>query len=258
MMFSRSARTVRAMGKPLPVKAPTLLLMCGLSLASAAAADPFGAARPGPDGWLYGPPPEGYDAVLRRVPHAPVPQPRQDSAIIPLPRPRPYVPATTGVNQVEASDPTPPLPAPLPQPMTMAAETAGAVSAIQVSASGDAMSKVLTDIAKMIDLQYRTTVPLDAAVNATYSGPADTVVRRLLSDNGYGFAISRRDKVMIVTIYGRWLEGTSTQISESNPVPTPVPPEPAPTAEKERAVEQQAAIRQHPSPPRDRFPVPHR
>jgi hypothetical protein len=91
--------------------------MCGLSLAGAAAADPIGAPRHNPDGWIFGPPDEGYD-VLRGVAHT-----ARDTAVVPLPRPRPYVLETMGAIQFDALNPVTPAPptAPMPQPTPLAA-----------------------------------------------------------------------------------------------------------------------------------------
>jgi len=98
------------------VKASTLLLLCGLSLTGAAAADPFGAPPHGPDRWIFGPPGEGY-ALLRRVPRA-----AQNTAI-PLPRPRPYVWETMGAAALRALNRAAPAPATasIPQPPPLAA-----------------------------------------------------------------------------------------------------------------------------------------
>jgi hypothetical protein len=109
------------------VKAYTLLLMCGSSLACAAAADPIGASRHGPDGWIFGPPAEGYSMRHR------APQRQQDSVVVPLPRPRPYGPDTTGATQAQALSPAMPAPStgPMPQPSPIAAPPQAAAPAPQ-------------------------------------------------------------------------------------------------------------------------------
>jgi hypothetical protein len=90
------------------VKARTLLLMCGLSLAGAPAAERI-APLHGPDGWPVSPPDKGHD-LRRRVPHT-----AQDARVIPLPRPRPYVLEKTGairdyaLNAVTAGPPAAPM-----------------------------------------------------------------------------------------------------------------------------------------------------
>lgn len=251
------------------MKARTLLLMLGLSLAGTAAADPIDAPHHGPYGWLFGAPPEGYD-LLRRAPEAAAPQPRQ-SGIVPLPRPRPYAPQTSGVTQVDALNP--PIPSPVPRisegvpidiastPMSQPppAETARNGPVIQVRADGEAMSEVLADISKAVDLRYRTSIQLDATVSAAYSGPADTVVTRLLSDNGYSFAISHRGETIVVSVYGRWLTGVATEKFASNPIPapalTPAPLQPSPAREQQHlAAEQGTPGRPASPPPEPRVP----
>jgi len=108
------------------VKARTLLLMCGLSLAGAAAADPLGAPSHSSDGWIFGRPSEGYDLPRKAPPSQPdaavIPRPRKHAATIPLPRPRPDVPETTDTIEVEAPSPPPPAPTePMPAPTLFAA-----------------------------------------------------------------------------------------------------------------------------------------
>lgn len=108
------------------LKAWTLFLMFGLPLAGAAAADPIGAPRHGPDRWIFGAPDEGYD--LRQK----LSRKSAASATIPLPRPRPQLPEMTGAIQDEAPSPAahspptasmpqpPPLGVPTPRPMPLA------------------------------------------------------------------------------------------------------------------------------------------
>jgi len=94
------------------VKARTLLLMCGLSLAGAVAADPLDGPRHNSDRWIFGPPSEGYD-LQHKAPHT-VP----NAAIVPLPRPRPPLPQA--MRAIEVATPTPATPEPpavaVPQP----------------------------------------------------------------------------------------------------------------------------------------------
>lgn len=91
------------------MKARTLLLMCGLSLAGASAAQPLY----GLDAWPFSPLENGHD-LRRSVPH---------KAVIPLPRPRPDVLETTGAIRGDASNPVTAVPptAPMPEATPLAA-----------------------------------------------------------------------------------------------------------------------------------------
>jgi hypothetical protein len=98
------------------VKARTLLLMCGVSLAGATAAQPIPPLH-GLDGWLLSAPDQGHD-LRRRVPHK-----AQVAPVIPLPRPRPDVLEETGAMRGAALNPVTSVPpaAPMPKATPLAA-----------------------------------------------------------------------------------------------------------------------------------------
>ena len=98
------------------MKARTLLLMCGLSLAGASVAPPIPPLH-GLDAWPFGPPEKGPD-LRRGVPHK-----AQVAPVIPLPRPRPDVLENTGAIRSDALNPVTAVPpaAPMLQAIPSAA-----------------------------------------------------------------------------------------------------------------------------------------
>ena len=108
----------------------------------------------------------------------------------------------------------------LSTPSDAKVEIEGADSTLlQVRASGDAISDVLTAISKVANVRYRAAIPLGTTITGTYSGSAEAVIARLLSD--YSFAMRHTGEVLEVSIYGRWLSNPSTQHSPSTPTSTP-------------------------------------
>ena len=78
----------------------------------------------------------------------------------------------------------------------------GSLAAIRVTTSRDTISDVLSALAATFNVQYRTTIPLDAAADATYSGSLGQVISRLLG--GYTYVIKTDDsKVTEVVVYGK-------------------------------------------------------
>ena len=78
----------------------------------------------------------------------------------------------------------------------------GSLAAIRVTTSRDTISDVLSALAATFNVQYRTTIPLDAAADATYSGSLGQVISRLLG--GYTYVIKTdNSKVTEVIVYGK-------------------------------------------------------
>jgi hypothetical protein len=113
-------------------------------------------------------------------------------------------------------------------------EVGGGGSALQVRASGDAISDIIAAISKVVTVRFRTSIPLETMIGGTYSGSTETVIARLLSNHNYSFAISHNREVIEVSVYGRWLE----------PIPAPV------------AMQTRAAPSQHPATPPQPNPNP--
>jgi hypothetical protein len=205
------------------VKARALLLMCGLSLAGAAAADPLGAPRHSSDGWIFGPPAEGYNLPRGAAPDAAaVAQPRKRNAVIPLPRPRPDVPETTEAIAVEPPGPPPPSPpaAPMPAPTLFAGPAAqdaappepasapptrgliepgkdngAAIVPVSISDAGGGririeaheagLDQVLAALRDAGRIQYSAADAPSRTITGTYTGTLPQVLSRMLDGQNY-------------------------------------------------------------------------
>jgi hypothetical protein len=78
----------------------------------------------------------------------------------------------------------------------------GSPAAVRVSTSRDRVSDVLSALAATFNVQYRTTIPLDGAADATYSGSLRQVISRLL--DGYNYMIKTDDsKTTEVIVFGK-------------------------------------------------------
>jgi hypothetical protein len=78
----------------------------------------------------------------------------------------------------------------------------GSPMAVRVTTSRETISDVLSALAPTFNVQYRTTIPLDAAADATYSGSLGQVISRLL--DGYTYVIKTdNSKVTEVVVYGK-------------------------------------------------------
>ena len=119
-----------------------------------------------------------------------------------------------------------------------AVEIQGDVSALRVTASGDSISDVLAAISKIANLRYRTSVQLQTVISGSYSGSAESVIARLLSD--YSFAMSHNGKALEVSIYGRWLAAAGAQSTPAPasaglvPLQRAVAPQPGPAVPVQR------------------------
>ena len=110
----------------------------------------------------------------------------------------------------------------LSTPSHATVEIEGAASTLQVRASGDAISDVLTAISTVASVRYLTEIPRGVTITGTYSGSAEAVIARLLS--GYSFAMRRTGELLEVSIYGRWVGNPSTQNPPSLPNSAPTLP----------------------------------
>ncbi len=104
----------------------------------------------------------------------------------------------------------------LPAASHAAVQVGGGGSALEVKASGDAISDVLVAISKVVTVRYRTSVQLGTTISGTYRGSVDTVIAHLLRD--YSFAIRHNGKSIEVSIFGRW----TGQPNQNLPTPSPL------------------------------------
>jgi hypothetical protein len=78
---------------------------------------------------------------------------------------------------------------------------AGDLNALQVSASGDTLSDVLSAFGTLFPVKYRTSLPLTAEVNGAWSGSFSQVVSRLL--DGYNYVIKKDQGLTEILVFGR-------------------------------------------------------
>lgn len=77
----------------------------------------------------------------------------------------------------------------------------GSPQAVRVTASYDTISDVLGAVAKTFNVQYRTSIPLDAPADATYTGSFGQVISRLL--DGYNYVIKRGQETTEIVVFGK-------------------------------------------------------
>jgi hypothetical protein len=92
----------------------------------------------------------------------------------------------------------------------------GTVAALRVTTGNDAVSDVLSALAAACNLRYRTTVRLDAAAGARYSGSLGEVIGQLL--DGYSYVIRKDHDVFDLLVVGS---------NGGRPVAAPAPAPPA-------------------------------
>ena len=78
----------------------------------------------------------------------------------------------------------------------------GSPAAVRVTTGRDTISDVLSALAATFNVQYRTTIALDAAADATYSGSLGQVISRLLGSYTYVIKTDN-SKVTEVVVYGK-------------------------------------------------------
>jgi hypothetical protein len=77
----------------------------------------------------------------------------------------------------------------------------GSPAALHITTNQDAISDVLSAVAKTFNVRYRTSTPLDAAANAAYSGSFGQVISRLL--DGYSYVIKREQGTTEIVIFAK-------------------------------------------------------
>jgi hypothetical protein len=78
---------------------------------------------------------------------------------------------------------------------------AGDLNALRVSASGDALSEVLSTFGTLFPVRYRSSLPLTAEINGAYSGSLSQVVARLL--DGYNYVIKKDQGLTEIIVLGK-------------------------------------------------------
>jgi hypothetical protein len=78
---------------------------------------------------------------------------------------------------------------------------AGDVNALQVSASGDTLSEVLSAFGTLFPVKYRTALPLTGEINGAYSGSFSQVIARLL--DGYNYVIKKDQGLAEIIVFGK-------------------------------------------------------
>jgi hypothetical protein len=100
-------------------------------------------------------------------------------------------------------------------------EIEGIATALNVRASKDPIVDVLAAISTVVDVQYRTSIPLETVISGTYSGSAGGIITRLLRD--YNYTIVHNGEALEVSVYGNALSAKSTPNSSSSTILTPPP-----------------------------------
>jgi hypothetical protein len=77
----------------------------------------------------------------------------------------------------------------------------GSPAAVRISTSQDAIADVLSAFAATFNVRYRSSIPLDAAADAAYSGSFEQVISRLL--NGYNYVIKTDQGSTEIVIFGK-------------------------------------------------------
>jgi hypothetical protein len=77
----------------------------------------------------------------------------------------------------------------------------GNLSALRLTASGDALSDVLAAFGTLLPVKYRTSVPLNVEINGAYSGSLSQVVSRLL--DGYNYVIKQDSALTEIIVFGK-------------------------------------------------------
>jgi|SRR5215467_8494446 len=93
----------------------------------------------------------------------------------------------------------------------------GNTMAVRVTTGQDTIDDVLSALAAVFNIQYRTAIPLDAAASKTYSGSFGRVIYRLL--DGYNYVIKKDQETIEIVVFGR--SGTATIPAQAiTPLPT--------------------------------------
>jgi hypothetical protein len=93
----------------------------------------------------------------------------------------------------------------------------GNPGALRLSASGDALSDVLSALGTSWPVKYRSSSPLDAPIEGAYSGSLSQVVARLLDD--YNYVIKQDAGRTEIVVFGRRGEAAIAPALPSAQVP---------------------------------------
>jgi hypothetical protein len=77
----------------------------------------------------------------------------------------------------------------------------GNLNALRITAGGEPLSEILSAFGARFPVEYRTSVPLDAAINGAYSGSLSQVVSRLL--DGYNYVIKQDSALTEILVFGK-------------------------------------------------------
>jgi hypothetical protein len=80
-------------------------------------------------------------------------------------------------------------------------EVQGSAAAVRVVTSQSTVADVLSALGGRFNMRYRSATPLDGAAQATYSGPVEQVISRLL--DGYNYVVKRNPDRIEVIVLGR-------------------------------------------------------
>ena len=90
----------------------------------------------------------------------------------------------------------------------------GDLNALRITASGDALSDVLTTLGARWPVRYRSSVLLNVEIAGAYSGSLSQVVARLL--DGYNYVIRRDGGLTEIIVFGA--RGEAVVAPRVNPV----------------------------------------
>jgi hypothetical protein len=76
----------------------------------------------------------------------------------------------------------------------------GTPAALRVTTSQDKIADVLSAFSSALNVQYRSSIPLDATAGASYSGSLAQVLTRLL--DGYNYVVKREPDTIEIVVLG--------------------------------------------------------
>ena len=79
-------------------------------------------------------------------------------------------------------------------------EVQGSAAEVRVVTSQNTVADVLSALGARFNMRYRSATPLDGAAQATYAGPVEQVISRLL--DGYNYVIKRNSDTIEVLVLG--------------------------------------------------------
>jgi hypothetical protein len=76
----------------------------------------------------------------------------------------------------------------------------GTPAALRVTTSQDKIADVLSAFSSALNVQYRSSIPLDATAGASYAGSLAQVLARLL--DGYNYIVKREPEAIEIVVLG--------------------------------------------------------